>query len=112
MIEYCISNVPFFVIINGSICGYFQSSIGLRQGCPLSPALFSIIIDLLSSLLDMEVHKRIFSLIHSMNGLAIFHLFFFANDVFVFGKDTRDTDVFLRKKFASSFFLRRSHGIY
>ena len=47
----CISTVRFFVLINGTLAGFFHSSRGIQQGDPLSPLLFLVVMKVLSRLL-------------------------------------------------------------
>ena len=49
-IWFCISTIRFSILINGSPQGFFTSSRGLRQGDPLSPLLFVIVMGDLKSL--------------------------------------------------------------
>ena len=51
-ISFCISSVRFFILVNGSPCGFFQSSRGICQGDLLSPLLFVIVMEALSRLID------------------------------------------------------------
>lgn len=47
----CISTTSFSVLVNGSPSKLFKGSRGIRQGDPLSPFLFMIVVEALSSLL-------------------------------------------------------------
>eukprot|EP00253_Pinus_taeda_P012843 PITA_12843 len=48
----CITSPSFSILINGSASPFFHSERGLRQGCPLSPLLFLLIMEGLSCLID------------------------------------------------------------
>ncbi|KAI3472963.1 hypothetical protein Pfo_029210 [Paulownia fortunei] len=83
LIQHCIENCWFSVLINGSTAGFFQSSRGLRQGDPLSPSLFIITSDFLSRSLDKMFQQHTDMHYFSNGGLRISHLSY-ADDIIIF----------------------------
>ncbi|PKU67688.1 Putative ribonuclease H protein [Dendrobium catenatum] len=85
-IKACTSDVHFSICINGVLEGYFNSSSGIRQGCPMSPYLFSIIMDALSIKFDIATTNNSFHGIKA-GSCEVSHLLF-ADDLLVFGTAT------------------------
>ena len=85
--------MKFFVLVNGSPFGFFQSSRGLRQGDPLSPYLFTIVMEVFSCLLRRAISGGYLSgwRVRGRNGegILISHLLF-ANDTLVFYEASQD----------------------
>ena len=77
-------------MINGSPCGFFGSSRGLRKADPLSPLLFVLVMEALGRMLDKVVHEGHLSGFSMGNSegrsLAVPHLLF-ADDTLIFCDD-------------------------
>jgi hypothetical protein len=86
-IRTCISSVRFSVMVNGSPSGFFGSSRGIRQGDPLSPLLFLLVMEVLSRMLHRTEEAGFIRGFKAGNGVEddfhVSHLLF-ADDTIVF----------------------------
>ncbi|KAA3484776.1 reverse transcriptase [Gossypium australe] len=86
LLKRCVSTISYAVNINGMRGNLFQPSRGLRQGDPLSPFLFLICSEGLSSLMRIAKRRGLFKGTKaSRQGPAISHLLF-ADDCILFGE--------------------------
>jgi hypothetical protein len=86
-ITHCISTVRFSVLINGVPSGFFGSSGGVRQGDPLSPFLFVLVMEAFSRILGAFISRGLISGFtvgsREPNQVNVSHLLF-ADDTLVF----------------------------
>jgi hypothetical protein len=98
-IGVCISTIRFSVLMNGSPAGFFPSTRGLRQGDPLSPLLFILVMEVLSRLLQKTVDGgfiRGFKVgSEERTGLAISHLLY-VDDTIMFYDTDREQLLYIR----------------
>ncbi|GAA0186769.1 hypothetical protein LIER_34057 [Lithospermum erythrorhizon] len=79
----CVRNPTFSISFNGELHGYSEGKRGLRQGDPMSPALFLLCIEYLSRLLKAKTQGDRFRFHPRCEGFHITHLAF-ADDLMLF----------------------------
>nr|GEV91106.1 hypothetical protein [Tanacetum cinerariifolium] len=80
----CVTTTSFSISINGSLHGYFEGKRGLRQGDPLSPYLFTLIMEVFTLMLKRRVREASTFTYHRFcSELDLINLCF-ADDLFFF----------------------------
>ncbi|CAN1193130.1 LINE-1 retrotransposable element ORF2 protein [Linum perenne] len=82
-ISVCLQTTMFSVLINGSPFGYFSAKRGVRQGDPLSPSLFVMVMECLHCLLRRAGDAGLLTYHPRCKKLQIHHLCF-ADDLLLF----------------------------
>lgn len=91
IIDNIISTPMFSIIVNGESHGYFKSSNGLRQGDPISPILFTLVMEYFTLLMDEKVREGQISPITDYDN-KLTHLIY-ADDIIVFTKANAQTAI-------------------
>jgi len=79
----CIIDVSYSVLLNGEATSFFTSERGLRQGCPLSPLLFLLIMEGLSRLISSARDRNQIIGIKISENFYLTHLLF-VDDILIF----------------------------
>lgn len=86
-----ISSVSFAILVNGWATSSFNIDRGIRQGCPLSPLLFFLVMECLSRLIASTKRSGVFSGLKIMEHFYLTHLLF-VDDILIFlNGSVRDT---------------------
>ncbi|GJW84354.1 RNA-directed DNA polymerase, eukaryota, reverse transcriptase zinc-binding domain protein [Tanacetum coccineum] len=80
----CITSTKFSINMNGERVGYFKGGRGLRQGDPISPYIFTLVMEVLNLLIQKNIEEsKGFKYHFGCKNLKITHLCF-ADDLLVF----------------------------
>ncbi|GKA67296.1 putative RNA-directed DNA polymerase, eukaryota, reverse transcriptase zinc-binding domain protein [Tanacetum coccineum] len=87
----CVTSASFSICINGNVHGYFRGKRGLRQGDPLSPYLFTLVMEILTLILQRRVRtSESFKYHKHCEELSIINVCF-ADDLFIFAHGDVDS---------------------
>ncbi|GJS60706.1 hypothetical protein Tco_0655490 [Tanacetum coccineum] len=92
----CVSSASFSICINGDVHGFIKGKRGLRQGDPLSPYLFTLVMEVLTLILKRRVSvSETFRYHHYCDELELINVCF-ADDLFIFARgDTNSVCVIM-----------------
>ncbi|KAL0300285.1 UNVERIFIED_CONTAM: Retrovirus-related Pol polyprotein from type-2 retrotransposable element R2DM [Sesamum angustifolium] len=96
-IEECVTSAHYSVVVNGGVHGFFAGARGLRQGDPMSPYLFVLVMEVLQMILQQFIDQDGQFLYHwRCTELKLFQLSF-ADDLLLLCKaDVQSVNLFRR----------------
>ncbi|KAL0282976.1 UNVERIFIED_CONTAM: Transposon TX1 uncharacterized protein [Sesamum radiatum] len=96
-IEECVTSAHYSVVVNGGVHGFFAGARGLRQGDPMSPYLFVLVMEVLHMILQQLIEQDGEFRYHwRCQDLKLFQLSF-ADDLILLCKaDVRSVNLFSR----------------
>ncbi|KAL6225497.1 hypothetical protein ACLB2K_004347 [Fragaria x ananassa] len=90
LIMTTLNTVSYSFMVNGEVCGFLKPKRGIRQGDPLSPYLFILCGEGLSSLIQQFVRNQWITGMQIAPTAPTLHHLLFADDSLFFGKATEE----------------------
>jgi len=90
----CITTPTYSILINGAASHFFHSERGLRQGCPLSPLLFLLVMEALSRLIKSAKRDGTIRGLKISEECYLTHLLFVDDVLILLDGSIRDTTSF------------------
>nr|XP_043629994.1 uncharacterized protein LOC122601294 [Erigeron canadensis] len=87
----CVSSTSFSISVNGNLYGYFKGKRGLRQGDPISPYLFTLVMEVLTLKLQQLVQNSLNFRYHNKCEKQRLVNLCFADDLFLFSRGDVDS---------------------
>lgn len=92
----CVPTVTYSYMVNGNIVGFFPGKKGLRQGDPLSPYLFVLVMEYFNRMVRKMARNSAFRYHPQLNKLGIVNITF-ADDLMLFVKAKEDSLLVLKQ---------------
>ncbi|GKD30468.1 RNA-directed DNA polymerase, eukaryota, reverse transcriptase zinc-binding domain protein [Tanacetum coccineum] len=93
----CVKSTTFTICLNGELNGFFKGGRGLRQGYPISPYLFTLVMEVFSLIMEKNIEEsKVFGYHFGCKELKLPHMCF-ADDLLILCKGNRESIEVVKK---------------